>query len=84
MPMKYHQVRCQEGTIYLIIFTGSKTVCSMDVILRNELTERAKAGDRCLVIGCPIVVPDISQLFNDPSLQKDSNNRISGLFFQLL
>jgi DNA replication licensing factor MCM6 len=53
----------------------------MDVILRNELAERAKAGDRCLIVGCPIVVPDVSQLFNDPSLQKDSSSRISGMIY---
>lgn len=51
----------------------------MDVILRNELAERAKAGDRCLIVGCPIVVPDISQLYNDPSLQKDATSRIRGI-----
>ncbi|RKP02965.1 hypothetical protein CXG81DRAFT_10117 [Caulochytrium protostelioides] len=36
---------------------------SMDVILRNEIVERAKAGDKVVVTGTPIVVPDVSQLF---------------------
>ena len=47
----------------------------MDIILRNELVERAKAGDRVLVVGCPIVIPDVSQLYNDPTIHKDSSNR---------
>lgn len=35
---------------------------SMDVIVRNDLVERAKAGDKCEFTGCLIVLPDISQL----------------------
>ncbi|KAG5461152.1 MAG: LOW QUALITY PROTEIN: MCM2/3/5 family-domain-containing protein, partial [Olpidium bornovanus] len=34
----------------------------MDVILRNEIVERAKAGDKCIITGCLIVVPDVGQL----------------------
>lgn len=36
---------------------------SMDVILRGEIVERAKAGDKVLITGTPIVVPDVRQLF---------------------
>ena len=35
---------------------------SLDVILRSELVERAKAGDKCIFTGTFIVVPDVSQL----------------------
>jgi DNA replication licensing factor MCM6 len=35
---------------------------SLDVILRSELVERAKAGDKCVFSGTFIVVPDVSQL----------------------
>ena len=35
---------------------------SIDVILRNDIVERVKAGDKCLFTGSLIVVPDISQL----------------------
>lgn len=35
---------------------------SLDVILRSELVERAKAGDKCVFTGSFIVVPDVSQL----------------------
>ncbi|KAI8928036.1 MCM2/3/5 family-domain-containing protein [Entophlyctis helioformis] len=37
---------------------------SMDVILRNEVVERAKAGDRVIVTGTAIVVPDVAQLID--------------------
>ncbi|RKP05340.1 MCM2/3/5 family-domain-containing protein [Thamnocephalis sphaerospora] len=35
---------------------------SMDVILRDEVVEMAKPGDRCVFTGTLIVVPDVSQL----------------------
>jgi DNA replication licensing factor MCM6 len=35
---------------------------SLDVILRSELVERAKAGDKCVFTGCFVVVPDVGQL----------------------
>ena len=35
---------------------------SLDVILRGELVERAKAGDKCVFTGTFVVVPDVSQM----------------------
>ena len=35
---------------------------SVDVIVRNEMVERAKAGDRCVFVGSLVVVPDGSAL----------------------
>ena len=35
---------------------------TLDVILRGELVERAKAGDKCVFTGTFVVVPDVSQL----------------------
>ncbi|TPX35566.1 hypothetical protein SmJEL517_g02085 [Synchytrium microbalum] len=35
---------------------------SMDIILRNQVVETAKAGDKIIITGTPIVVPDITQL----------------------
>lgn len=32
------------------------------MILRSEIVERAKAGDKCVFTGAFIVVPDVSQL----------------------
>lgn len=34
----------------------------MDVILRSEIVEKAKAGDKCVFTGTFIVVPDVSAL----------------------
>eukprot|EP01126_Amoeba_proteus_P000443 TRINITY_DN10126_c0_g3_i5.p1 TRINITY_DN10126_c0_g3~~TRINITY_DN10126_c0_g3_i5.p1 ORF type:complete len:764 (+),score=180.91 TRINITY_DN10126_c0_g3_i5:249-2540(+) len=35
---------------------------SIDVIMRNEAVEKAKAGDRCIFTGMLIVVPDVNAL----------------------
>lgn len=35
---------------------------SLDVVLRSEMVERAKAGDKCVFTGTFIVVPDVAQL----------------------
>mgnify|MGYP001949429537 CR=1 FL=1 len=35
---------------------------SIDVILRNEIVDRAKPGDRCIFVGTLVVVPDIVSL----------------------
>lgn len=34
----------------------------LDVVLRSEMVERAKAGDKCVFTGSFIVVPDVAQL----------------------
>ena len=44
------------------ISTGSMPR-TIDVILRNELVEKAKPGDKCNFIGTLIVVPDITSLY---------------------
>ncbi|KAI9362463.1 MCM2/3/5 family-domain-containing protein [Zopfochytrium polystomum] len=49
---------------------------SMDVIVRNEIVERAKAGDAVIITGCPIVVPDVSQLIgNRVEVARDDRGR---------
>ncbi|GME81856.1 unnamed protein product [[Candida] boidinii] len=35
---------------------------TLDVILRGELVERAKPGDKCKFTGTEVVIPDVSQL----------------------
>ena len=55
----WQKVRVQESSND--IPTGSMPR-TMDIILRGEMVERAKAGDKCLFTGTLIVVPDISQL----------------------
>lgn len=59
---------------------------SLDVILRGEMVERAKAGDKCVFTGTFIVVPDVSQLGlpggNKAEVQRESsrgNNMTSGV-----
>lgn len=55
----WQKVRIQENANE--IPTGSMPR-SLDVILRSEIVERAKAGDKCVFTGSFIVVPDVSQL----------------------
>ncbi|CEP12622.1 hypothetical protein [Parasitella parasitica] len=53
----WQRIRIQENANE--IPTGSMPR-SMDVIVRNEMVERAKAGDKCIFTGTLIVVPDVS------------------------
>lgn len=55
----WQKVRIQENSSE--IPTGSMPR-TMDVILRGEIVDRAKAGEKCLFSGALIVVPDVSQL----------------------
>ena len=55
----WQKVRIQENSSE--IPTGSMPR-TMDVILRGEIVERAKAGEKCVFTGALIVVPDVSQL----------------------
>jgi len=49
---------------------------SMDVVLRNQLVEHAKPGDKCTFTGMLIVVPDVSNMYRkkDPR-QRGSRGR---------
>lgn len=55
----WQKVRIQENPSE--IPTGSMPR-SLDVVLRGEMVERAKAGDKCVFTGTFVVVPDVSQL----------------------
>ncbi|KAK4099309.1 MCM-domain-containing protein [Parathielavia hyrcaniae] len=55
----WQKVRVQENSSE--IPTGSMPR-TMDVILRGEMVDRAKAGEKCIFTGALIVVPDVSQL----------------------
>lgn len=55
----WQKVRIQENSSE--IPTGSMPR-TMDVILRGEIVDRAKAGEKCIFSGALIVVPDVSQL----------------------
>ena len=55
----WQKVRIQENSSE--IPTGSMPR-TLDVILRGEIVERAKAGDKCIFTGNLIVLPDVAQL----------------------
>ncbi|KAI7866660.1 MCM2/3/5 family-domain-containing protein [Spinellus fusiger] len=71
----WQKIRIQENSNE--IPTGSMPR-SMDVIVRNEMVERAKAGDKCIFSGTLIVVPDVAA-FRTPGTsvetQRDSSTR---------
>ncbi|KAI8985504.1 MCM2/3/5 family-domain-containing protein [Pilobolus umbonatus] len=71
----WQRIRIQENANE--IPTGSMPR-SMDVIVRNEMVERAKAGDKVSFTGTLIVVPDISA-FRTPGVsvevQRDTTTR---------
>ncbi|KAK9478641.1 MCM2/3/5 family-domain-containing protein [Lipomyces japonicus] len=55
----WQKVRIQENSSE--IPTGSMPR-TMDIILRGELVETAKAGDKCVFTGTLIAIPDVTQL----------------------
>ncbi|MCJ1311341.1 MCM DNA helicase complex subunit mcm6 [Agyrium rufum] len=55
----WQKVRIQENSSE--IPTGSMPR-TMDVVLRGEIVDRAKAGEKCIFTGALIVIPDVSQL----------------------
>ena len=71
----WQKVRIQENSSE--IPTGSMPR-TMDVILRGEIVDRAKAGERCIFTGALIVVPDVSQLglpgLRPTAVRDDRNN----------
>ncbi|KAJ9623248.1 MCM DNA helicase complex subunit mcm6 [Taxawa tesnikishii (nom. ined.)] len=70
----WQKVRVQENSSE--IPTGSMPR-TMDVILRGEMVDRAKAGEKCIFTGTLIVVPDVSQFRmpgNAPQAQRDTGN----------
>eukprot|EP01065_Artemidia_motanka_P028517 TRINITY_DN3390_c0_g3_i1.p1 TRINITY_DN3390_c0_g3~~TRINITY_DN3390_c0_g3_i1.p1 ORF type:complete len:898 (+),score=158.57 TRINITY_DN3390_c0_g3_i1:70-2694(+) len=51
---------------------------TMDVIVRNEVCEAAKPGDKALFTGCLIVIPEVSKMMNVQDrreIQAQSNER---------
>lgn len=55
----WQRVRIQENSSEIPAGSMPRT---LDVILRNELVERARPGDRCVFTGCLIVIPDVAAL----------------------
>ena len=75
----WQKVRIQENPSE--IPTGSMPR-SLDVILRGELVERAKAGDKCVFTGTFVVVPDVGQLGipggNKAEMMREANRNANG------
>ena len=55
----WQKVRIQENSSE--IPTGSMPR-TLEVIMRGEIVDRAKAGEKCIFTGALIVIPDVSQL----------------------
>lgn len=55
----WQKIRVQENSSE--IPTGSMPR-TLDVIVRGEIVDRAKAGEKCVFTGTLIVIPDVSQL----------------------
>ncbi|KAH8728734.1 MCM2/3/5 family-domain-containing protein [Phaeosphaeriaceae sp. PMI808] len=74
----WQKVRIQENSSE--IPTGSMPR-TMDVILRGEMVDRAKAGEKCIFTGTVIVIPDVSQ-FRVPGVRpqamRDTSNTSRG------
>ncbi|KAK2747554.1 MCM DNA helicase complex subunit mcm6 [Myotisia sp. PD_48] len=74
----WQKVKLQESSHE--IPTGSMPR-TMDVILRGEMVDRAKAGERCIFTGTLVVIPDISQTGLPgirPEASKDYGNSRGG------
>lgn len=56
----WQKIRIQEHANQIPMGCMPRTI---EVIARNDTVEVAKPGDRVVVCGCPIVVPDVARLF---------------------
>ena len=73
--VNWQKVRVQENSNEMP--PGSMPRC-LDIIVRNDMVERAKAGDKCTFTGCLIVVPDVGQLALPGSKLEAGNDRKGG------
>lgn len=49
---------------------------SLKIILRHEIVEHAKPGDKCIFTGQLLAIPDVQQLSSTTRLSRASNRRI--------
>lgn len=72
----WQKVRIQENSSEIPTGSMPRTV---DVILRGEMVDRAKAGEKCVFTGALIVVPDVSQMglpgVRPTAIRDDKNSR---------
>jgi len=54
---------------------------TIEVILRNDLVEKAKPGDRCIIVGTPVAIPETSKrsIGERPQLQKPAGFEKDGV-----
>ncbi|CAG8627708.1 10349_t:CDS:10 [Acaulospora morrowiae] len=55
----WQRVRIQENPNEIPTGSMPRTI---EVLLRHEMVEKAKPGNKCVITGTPLVVPDITQL----------------------
>lgn len=71
----WQKVKVQENSSEIPTGSMPRTI---DVILRGEIVDRAKAGEKCIFTGALIVIPDVSQLGLPgvrPMAIRDNQNR---------
>jgi DNA replication licensing factor MCM6 len=75
----WQRIRIQENSNEIPSGSMPRT---FDIVLRGDIVERAKPGDKCKFTGTPIVLPDLSQL-NIPGVRptalRDAGQRSEGL-----
>lgn len=70
----WQKLRVQENSNQIPVGCMPRT---LEVIARNDVVEVAKPGDRVQIVGCPIVVPDVTRLFNVAN-RREVQRQISG------
>lgn len=55
----WQRIRLQESPAEVPSGSMPRTI---DVVVRHDGVERAKAGDRCVFTGTVVVIPDVSQI----------------------
>ncbi|CUF99331.1 minichromosomal maintenance complex subunit, putative [Bodo saltans] len=70
----WQKLRVQENSNQIPVGCMPRT---LEVIARNDVVEVAKPGDRVHIVGCPIVVPDVSRLFNQAN-RREVQRQLSG------
>lgn len=68
----WQKLRVQENADEIPTGSMPRTI---DVVLRGEIVERAKPGDKCKFTGTPIVLPDLSQ-FRLPGVKPQSQREM--------
>jgi DNA replication licensing factor MCM6 len=71
----WQKIRVQEHSNQIPVGCMPRT---MEIIARNDVVEVAKPGDRIIVVGCPIVVPEVSKLFNQTN-RREVQRAVSGV-----